>query len=583
MTNDQCFPLLWLLNVGLILGCSTADPLADTAPRQVAATPSALADATDRSPAAPFRFVDVAEARGIRFPHWSPLTEQRHLHLVMGSGVGWFDFDRDGWADLYCCQGASHEGAVDRDESARTNTFYQNRGGDTFSDVTRHASLLDTRYSMGIGAADYDNDGFVDLCVTGYGANTLLHNNGDGTFTRVELPESVPGALSASCTWGDVDADGNLDLLITNYARLDPEDYPLCDHTADGKTIHIACHPSQLDRLPDLLYRNSGTGQFADFTDAAGIDGAGLQGLGSISADLDQDGDMDFFVANDSTPNHLWENLGEGRFTDRGADSGTATNRYGEREAGMGVAVGDVDGNGLLDLFLTHFYHESNTLYRNEGGLLFTDVTDEMGLGAPSRPRLAFGASLADFDNDGWLDLLVANGHIHDRLVEIGRDQPFAQLPQAFRNDGGTRFLDVSAACGDYFRETHLGRGMAVADYDRNGRMNVAINHLNGELALLHNTADVGHWLRVELIGTRTNRDGVGAWLQIDLGDRVLVRGVQAGGSYLSCDERAIVVGMGQHDHAAEVTVVWPGGRRESWTSLSANRLWQLTEGTGRP
>ncbi|MBC8354846.1 MAG: CRTAC1 family protein [Planctomycetes bacterium] len=581
----SCVRGIWIaVAIVLVVGCSGADSPNGKRQNGVAQTRTSTASPRpDELSVGPFRFVDAAKSTGLRFRHYSPLTEQRHVHLVMGSGIGWFDLDHDGWPDLYCCQGASFDG--DSNEELPSNALFYNREGETFSEVTRQAGLLDTRYSMGIASADYDNDGFADLCVTGYHANTLLHNNGDGTLTPVEIPQqSSPGRLSASCAWGDVDANGNIDLYITNYSKLGPEDYPICEHTAADETIHIACHPNELDRMPDLLYRNAGDGQFVEISKAAGVaEGKGRQGLGVIAADLDQDGDIDFYVANDTTPNYLWENRGNGKFTDRGADSGTSTNRHGAREASMGLAVGDVDGNGQLDLFITNFYDETNTLYRNEVNLLFSDVTDEMGLGASSRPRLAFGVSFADFDNDGWLDVLAANGHIHDRLQEIGRNGSFAQLAQVFYNERGSRLRDVSASSGHYFREPHVGRGTAIADYDRDGDSDVAINQLNSKTALLQNDAkEIGGQLRVELVGITSNRDGVGATLQIDLGDRVLIRTVQAGGSYLSCDERTMLIGLGSLDQVREVTVTWPGERRESWNDLGENRLWRLVEGSGR-
>ena len=569
----------------LACGCSNTD---STAGKRGNAPPTTRAPSAVASPrsgetsSGPLRFVDVADSAGVRFRHYSPLTEQRHVHLVMGSGIGWLDFDHDGWPDLYCCQGTSLNENSNNEHA--TNLLFRNREAEVFSDVTVAAGLLDTHYSMGVAAADFDNDGFADLCVTGYGVNTLLHNQGDGTFNQIEFPQrSVPGRLSASCAWADIDADGSLDLYITNYAQLGPEDYPICEHTAAEATIHIACHPSNLERLPDLLYRNTGDGQFTDISLTAGIVAEeARQGLGVIAADLDRDGDADFYVANDTTSNYLWENRGDGQFTDRGPDSGTSTNRHGAREACMGIAIGDVDGNGQFDLFVTNFYNETNTLYRNEGSLLFSDVTDELGLGAPSRLRLAFGVSLSDFDNDGWLDLFVANGHIHDRLHVIGRDEPFAQLAQVFYNEGGTRFRDASDTSGAYFREPHVGRGTAVADYDRDGDADVAVNQLNSDVALLQNqTEKIGRWLRVELIGTESNRNGVGATLQIDLGDRMLLRTVQAGGSYLSCDDGELLIGIGESDKVRKISVVWPGGRRESWHELTADRLWRLVEGSG--
>jgi hypothetical protein len=577
----------WAIGWLYLVGCA---PTGQSLPpaEQTATTPvRSRSVATDsgqesRIESGPFQFSEVAGSTGLRFRHYSPLTEQRHVHLVMGSGVGWIDFDRDGWPDLYCCQGASFD--RDSNEEPPSNALFGNRGGETFSEVTRAAGLLDTSYSMGVAAADYDNDGFADLCITGYESNRLYHNNGDGTFNLVGLPnQSSPGRLSASCAWGDVDADGDLDLFITNYAKLGPDNYPICDYTGAGKTIHVVCHPSFLEAVPDLLYRNIGDGRFADSSEEAGIRAVKAhQGLGVVAADLDADGDTDFYVANDTTGNHLWQNQGSGQFDERGGEAGTSTNKHGAREAGMGVAIGDVDGTGTLDLFVANYFNETNTLYRNEGRLLFSDVTDEMGLGAPSRLRLAFGASFADFDNDGWLDVLTANGHVHDRLHEIGREGPFAQLPQVFYNDRGSRFRDVSLSSGAYFHDPHVGRGTAIADFDRDGHADVAISQLNSDVVLLKNdAADIGRWLQVELVGVQSNRDGVGAMVQLDLGERRLVRSVQAGVSYLSCDERVRLIGIGSLDKVREVTVVWPGGRRESWADLEANRLWRLVEGNG--
>lgn len=581
------FGVGWLCLVGCAPSEQRSPQTKDPATKPL--RPAAVASDSrqeSRAEAGPFQFSEVANSSGLRFRHHSPLTEQRHVHLSMGSGVGWIDFDHDGWPDLYCCQGATYstDGRASRVNDLPADSLFRNQSGDSFLVVSGHTGLSNTNYSMGIAAADYDNDGFTDLCITGYERNWLYHNQGDGTFTIVEFPgQASPGRLSASCAWADVDADGDLDLFIANYAKLGPNNYPICDYTGAGKTIHIVCHPSFLEAVPDLLYRNMGDGRLVEFSEKAGTRaGEARQGLGVVAADLDADGDTDFYVANDTTENHLWQNQGSGQFDERAGDSGTSTNKHGAREAGMGVAIGDVDGNGTLDLFVANYFDETNTLYRNEGGLLFTDVTDEMGLGAPSRLRLAFGASFADFDNDGWLDVLAANGHVHDRLHEIGRSGSFAQLPQVFHNDRGSRFRDVSTSAGPYFREPHVGRGTAIADYDRDGDADVAISQLNSEAALLQNDVEgIGDWLQVELIGIESNRDGIGAALRIDLGDRVLVRSVQAGGSYLSCEERTVLIGLGSLDKVREVMVVWPGGRRESWNDLPANRLWRLAEGTG--
>lgn len=575
--------------LGGVLACCLISGCSNTASRDQAAFPEPHSAAV---PAAtvieeqtgPLRFVDVAEIVGIHFHHRSPLTEQRHLHLFMGSGIGWLDFDRNGFPDLYCCQGAALQGEEPKDR--RGDTLFMNRSGTAFTDVTRRSNLPNVGYSMGVAAADYNNDGFADLCVSGYGENYLLLNYGDGCFTRVPLPSGQrPGRLSASCTWADFDDDGNLDLFITNYAQLGPDDYPTCEHTAAGVTIPISCHPANFKAVHDLLYRSTGRGDFEDVSVKAGIVADEPRaGLGVVAADLDSDGDTDFYVANDTTPNHLWENQGDGQFLDRASDAGTARNRFGATEAGMGLVVGDIIGNGRMDLFVTNYYGESNTLYRNEGNLLFTDITDEIGLGAPSRARLGFGTSLADFDNDGWLDLLVANGHVQDRLWEIGRDEPFAQLPLLFHHDRGSRFQNVSDGAGDYFRTPRVARSTAVADFDGDHDLDVAINCLNGPSVLLQNEFDVReHWLQVELIGVESNRSGIGAELRLEVGNRTIVRCLQAGSGYLSCDDATLLIGLGPFAEVRRLTVAWPNGRQEVWNSLSADRRWRFVEGCGEP
>lgn len=536
----------------------------------------------------PFRFQDVAEQAGIDFRHHSPLTKERHTHLTYGSGLGWCDYDRDGWPDLYCCQGTTYRAGTPEGPPSPpddpSNRLFRNRQQGSFADVTEAAGLVEAVYSMGVAVADYDNDGFADLCISGYEENLLYRNNGDGTFRPQPLPQGKsPGRLCASCTWADVDADGNVDLYITNYARLGPENYPLCTHTEGGQTMSIDCHPCMLQALPDTLYRNGGDGQFADISAQAGLTESARCGLGVVAADLDADGDVDFYVSNDTTPNFLWENQGAGSFVDRGIVSGTAYNRYGACEAGMSLEAADFSGSGRFDLFVTNFFHETNTFYRNEGGLLFNDVTSELGLAAPSKLRLGFGTCGLDFDGDTFLDLLVANGHVHDRLHEIGRDEPFAQLPLLFHNQGGRRFREVSAGSGPYFTQPHIGRGVAAADFDRDGDVDVAVNHLNGAAALLRNdTPPAGGWLQLELIGTRSNRSGVAAVLTIALGPQRLVRTRQAASGYCSCGEERLSIGVGDAARIDQVSVRWPSGRQESWADLPVNAFRQLVEGTGQ-
>jgi len=533
----------------------------------------------------PCRFVDRIDESGIAFHHFSPPTSQSHVHLAFGSGVGWTDYDGDGWNDLFFCQGQSWTGVNEWDDPDHSNALFRNQGNGTFVDVSRQAGLWDSFYAMGISVGDYNNDGFPDLYVSSFSRNRCYRNNGDGTFTEVGRELGVAESrYSSSCTWSDIDADGNLDLYVVNYLKITAEDYPLCRKHVSGQPVSVICHPRYLQPEYDVLYHNLGDGRFADMTERAGLKREPpRQGLGIVTADLDRDGDADLYVANDTVPNHLWVNQENGTFTDQGVISGTALNRDGRRESGMGVGLGDVDGDGRLDLFCTHYFAETNTLYRNEGRGFFWDVTNEFGLAAPSIQRLSFGTSLLDVENDGFLDLFVASGHIEYNLQKTGRNDPFAQLPQLFWNRQGKRFQDISQNAGPYFEEPHVGRGCAVGDYNGDGRLDLVVNHLNDKPVLLRNDSDpVGHSLRVNLIGTRSNRDGIAAFVEVQAGGRKLVRSRSAAISYLSCDEPILHFGVGQATGIERVMVQWIGGRRESWDSLPVDVPLQLIEGTGR-
>ena len=525
---------------------------------------------------------DVTKSAGIAFRHYSPLSPQRHLHLFMGSGVAWIDFDRDGWPDLYLGQGREWPEKQPAD-ARHTNRLCRNRGDGTFDDVTLPAGLRNLRYSMGTAVGDYDNDGFPDLYVSSFGRNVFYRNNGDGTFTERAAELGIDDDhFGSSCTWADIEGDGDLDLFVVNYLQLSKDHYPLCKHTVQGVSYPAGCHPHYQKPVYDVLYRNDGNGSFSDVTARAGLkSGPARQGLGIGAADLNGDGNIDFFVANDTVYNQLWINQGGGVFVDEALLNGVAVNRFGRREASMGVAVGDVDGDGRFDLFATSYFNETNTLYRNDGPT-FTDVTAEFGLRASSKQRLAFGTSLFDADNDGWLDLFVANGHVQTYLQKIGRNEPFKQLPQFFHNRDGRRFADVSMTVGAYFHKAVVGRASAVADFDRDGRPDLAVQHLGGPAALLRNTtSNAGHVLQLELVGTHGNRDGIGAVVTVTLGKRRLVRLRHGSSGYLSCDDGRLLIGIGSARRADRIDVRWPGGRKETWLRIPANRPHRLIEGTG--
>lgn len=534
--------------------------------------------------AADAQFVDVAVARGLVFQHHSPFTPQRHLHLTMGSGVAWLDIDRDSWPDLYLAQGQTWTPpGTPPASSPLPHCLLRNRRG-YFSDITAAAGVANFDYGMGVLAGDVDNDGFTDVLVTSFGHNQLYLNNGDGTLRRVDTAISSPAwSYSASATWTDLDADGSLDVYITNYLTIDPDNYTLCSQTHREQTVAVPCPPRKYAWPADSLYRNTGTGQFVDESLSCGVQQLPPSpGLGVLTADLNDDGALDLYVANDTTANFLLLNDGKAHYTDQAVVAGAAFNRLGEGEAGMGVACGDVDGDGRLDLFVVNYYGESNTLYRNEGRGLFLDVTAEFALAAPSRTRLGFGTLLTDFNNDGWLDIFVANGHLVDQLEAIGMNIPFRQQPQLLQNDGGQRFRDRSTAAGPYFGRKLLGRGCAAADFDRDGRTDLVVQHLQEQAGLLHNrTTSAGHALQLELIGTAGNRDAIGARVTVVTPDRTLVRQRDSGISYLSCSEARLTIGIGTATIATAVEVRWPSGRVEWWPQLAADTPITLVEGRG--
>lgn len=533
------------------------------------------------------QFQDVTAASHIQFQHRSPLTPKRHLHLMMGGGIGWIDFDNDGFPDLYCGQGEEwkrlkKKRSTDQAAVLLSNRLFQNQQNGQFRDVTALAGLFSIGYSMGIAVGDYNHDGFDDLYVSQFGRNLLYSNNGDGTYSNSSESAHVdnPG-FGASCTWADWNGDGLLDLYVVNYLDIDRGHYPICSRKVDGSSVYFICHPRYVRGEYDVLYQNLGNGSFANVSKKAGLHSeSARQGLGVFSADFDRDGDMDIYIANDSVANQLWVNNGEGVFTDQALIAGVAFNRSGDREAGMGLAGADYNNDGQVDLFVTNYYGETNTLYRNEGSLFFLDVTDEAGLAAPSRVRLGFGASFIDINNDGWEDLFVTNGHVHDRLAQLGRNEPYEQEPQLFQNQTGAWFRNVSSHAGVFFQKKRVGRGSAVADYNRDGMADLAISHLNGNLVLLENQSETKNQsLSLQLIGTKSNRSAIGAIIEVTTGDQKLMRCVKGSSSYLSADERLVISGLANNRGPVTAKVIWPPGKTEIWSGLEPGGRYTLIEG----
>ncbi len=463
--------------------------------------------------------------------------------------------------------------------------LYRNEGGGRFRDVTELSGAGVVGCGQGAAVGDVDNDGDPDLFVTFYGRpNAFLRNEGGGRFVEVAaevglatLPVGRKGPnWATSAAFFDHDSDGFLDLFVCNYVEVDLDHYPEC------KTF---CSPHEFKASACSLYRNQGDGTFADVSHAAGIDVAEAKALGVVAADLDDDGRTDLFVANDEMPNFFFRNLGGGRFESLGIISGCTLNSSGNTQAYMGVDADDLDGDGRPDLYATAYARETDTLFRNDGGGQFQDVTQWSGIGAPSWDALAFGTCFLDPDADGWLDIFVANGHVDANVDKLGDPtNTFRQKAQFYRNDGKGRFRDSSRRAGAYFQTPRVGRGVAPGDYDNDGRMDIAVANSGEATALLRNLSETpNHWVRVELRGTRSNRDAVGAKVTFVLADgRRIVRHRKGGGSYLAAGDPRLLVGIGPAARVEGVEVRWPSGVTERLGPIAAGQSSLIVEGSGR-
>jgi hypothetical protein len=538
------------------------------------------------------RFADITQQAGIRSDHYDGHTDMEYIMETMGSGVGWLDYDQDGRMDLFLVQGGTFVGSASDHPTCK---LYKNLGGGKFRDVTEEAGLGHVGCGQGVAVGDIDNDGYPDLFLTCFGKpNVLYHNEPDGKGGRRFRDITKAAGLadhpdwhtrpnwSTSAAFLDYDNDGRLDLFVCSYVAVDLAHYPDCRSSRSGH--RFSCQPSRFAPTRCLLYRNNGDGTFTDVSKQAGIDDPGAKALGVVALDLDADGKIDLFVANDGMPNFLFRNLGKGHFESLGPTSGCAVNLAGGRQAYMGVDADDLTGNGRPDLFVTAFSQETNSLFRNEGGGHFLDVTQGSGLGPPSWYMLAFGTCLLDADRDGRLDIAVVNGHVSRYIdLEGNPNITFREPAQFFLNIGGGRFADLSGQVGDYFRQPHVGRGLACCDYDNDGHMDLAITN-NGEPAvLLHNESKTPyHWLRLELRGTKSNRDAVGARVTIEADGRKLVRHRKGGGSYLSASDPRLLIGLGPATKVDQVEIRWPSGLVQQLSPLEVDRGYLVTEGDGK-
>ena len=539
--------------------------------------------AAEPGPAAAARFTDVAADVGVTLLNVSGDEEQEYVIDTMMGGVAFLDHDGDGDLDLYVVNG-SRVGGFPAGEEPR-NALYRN-DGEIFADATAAAGLGDPGWGMGVAVADHDNDGDPDVFITNYGRNVLYENRAGGAFTDVTGRAGVGDeGFGTGCAFFDSDRDGDLDLYVANYVdfRHFLETTPQRRHEWRGLTVHFG--PRGLRGGPDVFYRNDGDGLFADATEAAGlVDEERLYGLGVVAGDLDVDGDADLFVANDTGPNYLYRNRGDGVYEELGWMAGVAYGEAGEAQGSMGIALGDYDDDEDPDILVTNFWEETNTLYRNDGGELFTDVSFAARLGLESFPYLAWGTEFFDYDNDGDKDLFVANGHIFPQVDRANLGVSYAQGNQLFENLGDGAFREISEAAGPGLRIEKVSRGAAFGDYDDDGDVDILVLNLNDAPTLLRN--DGGHrgnWLLVRAAGVAGNRDGIGAKVRVRCGEAAQAQEVRSGSSYLSSNDPRLHFGLGDASRVDEVRVSWPGGLVETWRDLEVNQILVVREGSGAP
>jgi hypothetical protein len=525
----------------------------------------------------PVRFTDMTRASGVNFHHVSGASPDKHLVETMGSGGLFFDYDNDGWIDLFLVDGGSLTDA--RVDSQAKHRLYRNRGNRTFDDVSARSGIQHREYGMGACAGDYDNDGWIDLYLTNFGPNVLYRNRGDGSFTDVTATARVgEPRWSASCAFADLDKDGDLDLFIVNYVDAARSQTPYCGNAKLGQRFY--CHPLNYPSLPNTLYRNDGRGVFTDVSDASGIAEYRGNGLGVVVTDYDEDGWPDVFVANDSVANFLFRNTGTLRFVEAALSAGIAVATDGKARAGMGVDAGDYDGDGREDVVVTNLDFETHSLFRNLGGGLFEYATRASGIGFATLPYVGFGVAFLDADNDMALDLAIANGHIMDNAPIYRSGTTYAQRNLLLRNTGAKRFTEIGRSAGDGFALEKVSRGLAAGDIDNDGDLDLLVTN-NGQTAdLLRNDSVRRNSLLVRAL-VSTNRDAVGARLRVIAGGRTQVRLVRAGTSYFGQNDLRVHVGLGDAAVVDRVEVAWPSGRVESVTGVRANHIVTIQEGRG--
>jgi hypothetical protein len=541
----------------------------------------------------PVVFEDVSEKAGLtKWTHKMGTPDKGYIIETKGSGVGLIDYDNDGWLDIYIVNGSTVDAMSGKATPPHAALFHNNHDG-TFTDVAAKAGVTNDRWGFGVAIADYDNDGWPDIFVSNFGKNRLYHNNHNGTFTDAAEKAGVTlGNWSSGATWGDYDGDGRLDLFVAGYLHWDWNNLPSSGGEGGSNNAFCtfrgeptACGPRGLKGEPDHLFRNNGDGTFTDVSEKAGVaDKPGYYGLGAVFADVNNDGKPDLLVGNDSTPNYLYLNKGDATFDDVSYASGYALNEAGRETASMGIAVGDYENKGMLDVFNTTFSDDYKPLYHNEGDANFTDVSYHVGLGEVTVPFLSWGDAFLDYDNDGWKDLLMSDGHVYPQADKYAWGTSWKQRPMLFHNLQGKSFENVPAVEGSGLAVVIAGRGMAVGDLFNDGKLDAVINVMDGHPVLLRNVSpDKNHWLELKLIGgPKSPRDAVGSAVYVTANGMKQREDVISGGSYLSTNDPRPHFGLGQATTVDSIEVHWPSGKVEHFAVPGVDRIVTITEGTGK-
>ena len=533
--------------------------------------------ATQTAASLGFHFTDVTAAAGIHFRHNNGAYGGKLLPETLGPGCAFLDYDGDGWQDILIVNSMDWPGHA---RQRSTPKLYRNNRNGTFTDVTREAGLDVEIYGLGVAVGDYNNDGFPDILITCVGQNRLFKNTGKGKFVDVTNSSGLGKRIgfSTSAIWFDYDRDGLLDLFVCNYVKWSAEHDVFC--SIDGKHKSY-CTPEAYVGQTAWLFHNRGNGTFEDVTASSGIFDSSSKSLGVALLDYDQDGWPDLLVANDTQPNKLYRNQRNGTFRDVAVEAGIAFSQEGKARAGMGVDVGDFDNSGRSGVAITNFDNEMIGLYRAEANGDYADVAVQSGVGIPSKTTLGFGCTFFDCNLDGWLDLVAVNGHIDDTVRNV-RNVGYAQPPSLFLNDGKGRFSEVGGQVGGDFNQPRVGRGLAVGDFDRDGDQDVLMTTNNGAAYLFRNDQTSGNRsVRFRLVGTKSNRDGIGARIKLFAGGSMQTRFVRSGSSYLSQSELPVTFGLGKQDAVERIVVDWPSGRSEEYKNLQSGKAYEITEGKG--